>query len=113
MMKKILAALVTATLVCATVVTPVQAADSAKPTAANPFPNKGEVLEVIDTSMYTYLQVSSNSGPVWIAAPHLDIAKGDSVSYPGGMVMSNFHSKSLNRTFPTILFVEQVVKTGK
>ena len=40
-------------------------APAAKPAAAGKYPNKGKVLEVIDTSMYTYMQVSSDNGPIW------------------------------------------------
>ncbi len=78
------------------------------PAAASKFVNKGKVLEVIDTSMYTYLQVSSDNGPVWLAASKTKIAKGANIGYPNGAVMSNFHSKSLNRTFDTIIFLDKV-----
>ena len=83
-------------------------APAAKPAAASKFVNKGEVLEVIDTSMYTYLQVTSDKGPIWLAASKTSIAKGANIGYPNGAVMSNFHSKSLNRTFDTIIFLDKV-----
>ena len=76
--------------------------------AASQFPNKGKVLEVIDTSMYTYLQVSTDKGSIWLAASKTNIAKGANIAYPNGAVMSNFYSKSLNRTFETIIFLDKV-----
>lgn len=72
------------------------------------FPNTGKVIEVIDTSMYTYLQVKTDNGPVWLAASKTSIAKGANISYPNGAVMSNFFSKSLNRTFEKIIFLDKV-----
>lgn len=75
---------------------------------ANQYPNTGKVLEVIDTSMYTYMQVSGDKGPVWLAASKTKVAKGQSISYPNGAVMSNFASKSLNRTFDSIIFLDKV-----
>lgn len=84
--------------------------NSAKSASASKWPNQGKVLEVIDTSMYTYLQVASAKGPVWIAASKTSVAKGDTIGYGGGSVMTNFHSKSLNRTFESIIFTDKVEK---
>jgi len=83
-------------------------APAAKPAAGSKYPNKGKVLEVIDTSMYTYMQVTSDNGPIWLAGSKTTIAKGANISYPNGAVMTNFHSKSLNRTFDTIIFLDKV-----
>lgn len=74
---------------------------------------KGRVLEVIDSPMYTYLQVSGDKDPVWLAAYKIDVSKGTVVRYSDGVAMSNFHSKSLNRTFDAIVFVDRVVPEGK
>ncbi len=73
------------------------------------FSNKGTVLDVIDSSLYTYLKVSSEKGAVWLAAYRNDISKGDAVSYSKGVMMTNFRSKALNRTFDKIIFVDAVV----
>jgi hypothetical protein len=72
------------------------------------FANKGKVLETMDASIYTYMQVSSDKGPVWIAASKTKVAKGETISYPDGAVMTNFNSKSLNRTFDKIIFVDKI-----
>lgn len=75
--------------------------------------NSGKVLEVIQSSYYTYLRVSGKKGPVWLAAYKIDIAKGTEIDYSDGVEMSGFHSKSLNRTFDAIIFVDSVVPKKK
>ena len=54
------------------------------------------------------MQVSGANGPVWIAASKTKVAKGNTISYPNGAVMTNFNSKSLNRTFDKIIFVDRI-----
>jgi len=81
--------------------------------AAIQLPRKGKVLEVVDSPMYTYLQVTGDKNPVWLAAYKINLAKGTVVNYSDGVPMSNFHSKSLNRTFDTIIFVDRVVPEKK
>jgi hypothetical protein len=74
-------------------------------------PQKAKVLSTIDVPQYTYLEVSQNNKTTWLAAPTVAVKKGDVVRFDNGMTMTNFHSKSLNRTFPSILFVNTVVVT--
>ena len=76
--------------------------------AASQYPNKGKVLEVMDASIYTYMQVTSDKGPIWIAASKTSVPKGATISYPDGAVMTNFTSKTMNRTFDKIIFVDKV-----
>lgn len=76
--------------------------------AASQYPNKGKVLEVMDASIYTYMQVTSDNGPIWIAASKTSVPKGATISYPDGAVMTNFTSKTMNRTFDKIIFVDKV-----
>jgi hypothetical protein len=92
----------------------VQGADTNKPSAARNS-NRGVVLDVIESPMYTYVQVSCDTGEVWLAANKniAGIAKGDSISYPNGVVMRNFYSKSLNRSVAKIIFVNNVELEGK
>jgi len=74
-------------------------------------PQKGKVLSVIDVPQYTYLEVTQNKKTFWIASPTVAVKKGDVIRFDNGMVMNNFHSKTLNRDFPTISFVSRVVIT--
>ena len=77
--------------------------------ASSQMPHQGKVLSSIDASIYTYIEVSENGKTVWLAAPTVAVKKGDTVGYDDGAVMSNFFSKSLNRTFETVIFVGKAV----
>jgi len=90
------------------------AMDAKKPGQAAPaaqLPQKGKVLSVIDVPQYTYLEVAQDKKTIWIAGPTVAAKKGDVVRFDDGMVMNNFHSKTLNRDFPSISFVSRVVVT--
>ena len=72
---------------------------------------EGVVKEVMQTGTYTYLQVRKSDGSTeWVAGPKLEVAVDSRVRYSSGTAMSNFHSKELNRTFPSVQFVGQVQK---
>jgi len=81
---------------------------AANAVAASQYPNTGKVLQVMDASIYTYIHVTSDAGPVWLAASKTSVPKGATISYPNGAVMTNFNSKSLNRTFDKIIFLDKV-----
>jgi hypothetical protein len=107
MMKAIFATLALVAFFCSSTVMAAPS-DASKSASASKFRNQGKVIEVLDTAMYTYLQVEAPKGPVWIAATKVKLAKGDLVGYGAGQMMSNFHSKSLNRTFEAIIFTDKV-----
>ena len=65
---------------------------------------KGEVLEVKDVESYTYLRLKTKDGETWAAVSKAPVKKGAEVTIENAMVMNNFESKSLKKTFPTILF---------
>jgi len=73
--------------------------------ANDQMPRKGKVLSSIDASIYTYIELTENGKTVWIAAPTVKVKKGDMVRFSDGAVMTNFFSKSLNRTFESVVFV--------
>jgi len=64
----------------------------------------GKILETMDSGGYTYLLVKTASGEQWVAIPETEATVGEEISYFEGMVMKNFTSKTLNRTFPSIIF---------
>ena len=64
----------------------------------------GKVLETMDANGYTYLQVDTGKAQQWVAIPQAKVKVGDDVSYHNGMVMPNFTSKTLNRTFDSVVF---------
>ncbi len=82
---------------------------AATPVSAESLPNSGKVLDVIDTDLYSYIEVTNNSGSIWLATTKVKVAKGDMVRYGQGSVMNNFPSRALNRTFPSLMMVEKVV----
>jgi hypothetical protein len=76
-------------------------------------PQKAKVLSTIDAAQYTYLEVTRNKKTLWLAAAAVAAKKGDVVRFDDGMVMTNFHSKTLNRTFPSVTFVNRLVITSE
>lgn len=83
-----------------------RAASKVQLAAANDqLPRKGKVISSIDASIYTYIELTENGKNVWIAAPTVKVKKGDMIRFSDGAVMSNFFSKSLNRTFESVIFV--------
>jgi hypothetical protein len=60
----------------------------------------------INTIAYTYVRASENDTDKWIAIPLTKIMVGRKYYYQGGMLIRNFKSKELNRSFENILFLE-------
>lgn len=73
--------------------------------------NVFEVKEVLQSSMYTYMNVKENMTERWVAVGKQDVAVGDVYYYDEALQMTNFHSKELNQTFDVIYFVNQISKT--
>jgi hypothetical protein len=80
--------------------------------AASGEPVTGKVLETMDASGYTYLNVETAAGTKWIAVNQTPVEVGEEVTYMDGMVMQNFSSKALDRTFPEIVFSGGLVGKG-
>lgn len=70
------------------------------------------VVDKINTSNYTYLQVSENKENYWIAVPLMEIEIGETVYFSKFMEMKEFKSETIDRTFSSILFVEDVRKSA-
>lgn len=73
---------------------------------------KGEVLEVRDVESYSYLRLKTRNGEIWAAIGKARVQAGDQVTIENAMVMNNFESKSLKKTFKTILFGTLVGASG-
>ncbi len=67
--------------------------------------NEGIVIEILETTGYTYMELNNTGRKFWIAAPTTQVKKGDHVRFVESMAMENFVSKTLNRTFPRVIFV--------
>lgn len=78
---------------------------------ANPagLPNKGTVVETMDAGGYTYLLLDNNGQKGWTAIPSTPVKVGAQVEVASGMVMQNFTSKTLGRTFSSIVFSKGLV----
>ncbi len=79
-------------------------AGAAEQAAQNQVSLQGKVLKTMNANGYTYLQIDSPQGPAWVAIPETKVSVGEEVSSAPGMVMHNFTSKTLNRTFESIVF---------
>ena len=89
----------------------VEAKNAGKSAPEAKLPQKAKVVSSIDAKPYTYIEVTQNKKTLWLAANAVPLKKGDVIRFDDGMVMTNFHSKTLNRTFPSVLFVSRVVLT--
>lgn len=69
------------------------------------------VVDVIQTSNYSYLQVMENDEKFWIAVAKREVKSGDILYYTDAMEMTDFKSKELNRTFSSIFFVNDPSET--
>lgn len=75
--------------------------------------NAGKVLQTVNGGGYTYAEVEMpGGGKVWVAGAQIEIKPGAEISWGNAMVMQNFTSKTLNRTFEQVLFVETWGKSG-
>ena len=72
----------------------------------------GKVVETMSSGGYTYARLDRGGSQVWIAGPQTPLAVGATVGDVTGMMMSNFHSDTLNRTFDQIYFVNAIPVGG-
>ena len=98
--------------------TPAQASDllvPEKPPRAADLPNEGKVLDVIHANEFSYLEIARKGSKEkqWVAIQKSEIKVGSTVRYEDGATMSNFYSKLLKRTFPSVMFVDHLAVTGK
>jgi len=71
--------------------------------------NQGKVLTVQNAAGYSYIEIERTSGTsLWLAVPETPVKVDDTVSWQNGSMMQNFTSKTLDRTFPEILFANGV-----
>lgn len=77
--------------------------------AENPNLRRVVVEEVVQTPDYTYVKMKEGSDEYWAAVTRTDnIKKGGTYYYDKWMVMTDFKSKALDKTFKTIYFIEKV-----
>lgn len=71
-------------------------------------PLSGTVLKVQQVSEYSYLEVNTGKGKLWLAAPRTELKPGQRIRFEEGDTMQNFESRLLKRTFPSIMFIGQL-----
>jgi len=65
---------------------------------------KGTIIEFKDVTNYTYLLLEDKTGKVWAAIPKTPVKAGDEIAIVDIIIMKDFHSKTLEKTFDFILF---------
>jgi hypothetical protein len=64
----------------------------------------GKVVETMNAGGYTYVRLEKNGKKTWIAVPQMKASVGQQMAFQPGQEMTNFTSKTLNRTFESIIF---------
>jgi hypothetical protein len=74
-------------------------------------PHIAKVIDIIPAKGYTYLQVTENKKDFWIAVPAMEIEIGETVYFSRFMIMEDFRSDNIDKSFDKILFVEDARKS--
>ena len=64
----------------------------------------GKVLETMNSGGYTYINIEKDKKNTWVAIPKSEVKVGQEISVIPGMTMTNFESKTLNKTFESVVF---------
>lgn len=68
----------------------------------------GEVVSTQDANEFTYVEVKRPAAVEWIAVPLMELKPGSVIRFEEGIVMADFYSKLLKRTFASVRFVGQI-----
>ncbi|HIJ90978.1 MAG: DNA-binding protein [Desulfobulbaceae bacterium] len=72
----------------------------------------GKVAETMNSGGYTYVLLDKGGVTTWVALPQTQVVVGNEIACQPGMVMNNFTSTSLNRTFDSIVFSQGLASPG-
>jgi hypothetical protein len=64
----------------------------------------GKVVETMNAGGYSYVCIQKNGKKTWIAIPETKVAVGQELTFMPGQEMNGFTSRTLNRTFESIIF---------
>jgi len=70
--------------------------------------HKVTVKEVLNAAGYSYLLVSEGRNEQWLAVNEMDVNIGTTYYYQGGLKMTNFKSRELDRVFESVIFLDQI-----
>ena len=82
----------------------VRAGDKTAPSSDSGDVVTGRVAEVQDVQNYTYLLLETEQGETWAAVPSAKVTTGATVTIENAVVMDDFQSSALGKTFKTIVF---------
>ncbi len=71
----------------------------------------GIVVDKVDAGSYSYLQLKENNNLYWVAVPAMNIKNGESIHFSQYMEMIDFKSETLNRSFESVLFVNDASRS--
>ncbi len=71
----------------------------------------GKVVETMTSGGYTYALIEKGDKKIWVAVPQTKIVKGQTITFLPGAEMTNFRSKTLDRTFRKIIFSSGVAES--
>lgn len=77
-----------------------------------PDTHKGKVIGTMDSGGYTYVEFEENGEKLWAATMQFKVSVGDIIEFSKAAPMKNFYSKTLNRTFALVLFVNHIKVQG-
>jgi hypothetical protein len=72
----------------------------------------GKVVETMNSGGYTYVCLEKKGKKTWVAVPEMKVAVGSEMAFQPGGEMLNFNSKSLKKTFASIIFSAGPVTPG-
>jgi hypothetical protein len=79
-------------------------APQAQPAANAGISLSGKVVETMNSGGYTYVSLENSGNKIWVAVPQTTVKVGQEVTCQPGMEMKDFTSKTLKRTFASIIF---------
>ena len=71
---------------------------------------KSTIIEFQDVKDYTYLHLKDSTGQIWAAIPKTPVETGKEIELSNIIVMKDFQSKTLDKTFDIILFAIPSIK---
>lgn len=67
---------------------------------------KAKVTQTMNSGGYTYVEATDEKGEkAWLALPEMKVTVGANIEYPETPPLTNFQSKTLNKTFDKISFI--------
>jgi hypothetical protein len=74
--------------------------------------HKGKVISTMNSGGYTYVEFEEKDQKLWAASKQFKVSVGDTIEFSNAATMKNFYSRTLDRTFETILFASYIIVEG-